>query len=434
MSGIAPALSEIGTGLCIVFILLVPFAFAGLALINTGLGRSRSAAHAMLSSLCVIAVAASVYVIFGFAFQGYIGRPAHILTIAGKSWSWIAADRFFLRGLQLDGSAASLVAWLQMFSVALVALIPLGSGADRWRLSASCVTTALMAGWIYPLFAHWTWGGGWLAQLGTNYGLGNGFLDAGGTGSIQVMGGLHALSISWILGPRRGKYTLDGMPAAIPGHNSVLVLFGCVLALLGWVGLNSAGAMLFAGTMPGRVVLIAINTTLSAGAATLACLIITRIRFGKPDASLCANGWISGLVASSASCAFINPASAIMVGAVAGALATISVQLFEQIAVDDPTGAISVHGIAGIWGLLAVALFVAFGAHGGSGQLTAQLIGLATLLGFVLPLTYGLNALVNRFLPYRVASEGERQGMDLYELGAGAYPEFVTYREEFTQH
>ncbi|HYN16322.1 MAG TPA: hypothetical protein VES66_11110 [Terriglobales bacterium] len=160
-----PALSETGAALCILFILLVPLAGAGLALINTGLGRSRSAAHSMLASLCVVAVAALVYFACGFAWQGYIGRPAHVLTLGGKGWNWIAAEPLFFRGLRLDGSPDSLAAWLQMFSVGLAALIPLGSGADRWRLPAICASTALLAGFTYPLFAHWVWGGGWLAQL-----------------------------------------------------------------------------------------------------------------------------------------------------------------------------------------------------------------------------------------------------------------------------
>src|SRR5438874_6850750 len=222
---------------CCVFLTLpVPLASAGLALIHTGLGRSRSAARSIMAALCVIAVAAIVYFICGFAWQGFIGRPAHIMMVGSKPWSWIAAEPFFFRGLQLDGSAASLAAWLQMLCVGLAALIPLGSGADRWRLGAICISTALLAGFIYPLFAHWVWGGGWLAQLGINYGLGHGFVDAGGASAIQALGGLAALAVAWILGPRRGKYSAEGMPAAIPGHNAVVILFGCLVALVGWLG------------------------------------------------------------------------------------------------------------------------------------------------------------------------------------------------------
>ena len=431
---------------CLFFIFLVPLAAAGISLINAGLGRSRNAGHMMMAVICTLSIAAIVYFSCGFAWQGFIGIPGHSLIFSGKSWNWIAAQPFFFRGLAFDGSPASLAALLQIFCVGLAALIPLGSGADRWRLRASCASAATLAGWTYPIFAHWVWGGGWLAQLGVNYGLGHGFIDAGGASSIHVVGGLSALAVTWILGPRRGKYSPDGMAPAIPGHNGVLVLFGCLLALLGWFGLNSAGAILFTGGAPAQSVLIAINTLLQAAAACLTAAVITAIRFGKPDASLSANGWIGGLVASSATCAFVVPAEAIVIGSIAGALVTFSVEWFElRLEVDDPGGAVSVHAIGGIWGLLAVGLFARFHSpvlnvggsplpvSGGaaSGQWLAQLVGVATLLGFVLPLTYGLNWALNRISPFRVAIEGERQGMDLYELGAGAYPEFVTHTEDF---
>jgi ammonium transporter, Amt family len=427
----APNISEIGAALCVVFILLVPFAGAGLALIHTGLGRSRSAAHAMLASLSIMAVAALVYFVCGASWAGFLGRPAHLYSLGGKPWNWLGSAPFFLRGMALDGSPASLAVWLQMLSVGVAALIPLGAGADRWRLGAICASTALLAGWTYPLFVHWAWGGGWLAQLGVNCKLGHGFVDAGGAGTIQVVGGLTALAIAWILGPRRGKYSTSGMPSAIPGHNMVLVMLGCLFALVGWLGLNSAGAILFAGSAPGGVVLIGMNTTLAATSSALTAVIVTRIRFGKPDASLTANGWIGGLAASSAACSLIKPAEAVLIGIVAGALVTFSVEWFEfGLRVDDPGGAVSVHALGGIWGLLALGMFARFPDQA-SDQWLAQFVGIATLIGFILPMTYGLNWLLNRFYPQRVALEGERQGMDLHELGADAYPEFVTHTEEY---
>ena len=432
----ASALSPEAAALCVVMILLVPFAGAGLALINTGLGRSRSAAHSMLASLCAVAVAALAYFICGFAWQGFAGRPAHVATIAGAGWNWIAAEPFFLRGLSLDASGPSLAAWLGIFSAGLAALIPLASGADRWRLGAICCSTAILAGWTYPLFAHWVWGGGWLAQLGVNFGLGHGFIDAGGAGAIQALGGLTALSMAWILGPRRGKYAPEGLPSAIPGHNAVLVLFGCALTLAGWTGLNAAGAILFTAAAPGQVVRIAINTILSASGAALAAAAITRIRFRKPDASLCANGWVAGLVASSAACPFLEPSAAALIGAIAGGLIVLAIEWFElRLTVDDPGGAISVHGVGGLWGVLAAGWFARFPnpAADDYSQWLAQLVGALTLVGFVLPLTYGLNWLLDRIYRQRVAIEGERQGMDLFELGAGAYPEFFTHGEDFTQ-
>ena len=428
--------------LCAALILLIPLAAAGLALTHAGMGRSRSAAQAMLGSMCAIGVATLAYFVCGWSWQGLAGGPSHVFTVGGKTWNWIGAEPFFFGGLPRDGSRGALTAWLQVFSVGIAALIPLGTGNGRWRLGASCASTALLAGWTYPLFAHWVWGGGWLAQLGVNQGWGCGPLDAGGAGAIQSVGGLTALSIACILGPRHGKYTADGMPAAIPGHNAILALFACFLTWLGWIGLNGCGSLLWLGGSAAGVALVAINTTLSAAAAALSAAGITRIRFGRPDASLCANGWTGGLVASSAACAFVSPASAVITGAVAGVLVTFSVEWLDaRLRVDDPAGSISVHAVCGLWGLLALGFFariphglVLNGTEAGNpNQWLAQLAGVLTLVGFVLPMTYSLNRLLNRFYPQRVSAEGEAHGLDLYELGAGAYPEFVIHREDVRQ-
>lgn len=438
-----PELSDLSTALCAVLILMVPLALAGLSLINTGLGRARSAAHLIMSSLCVVSVAALIYFLCGFAWQGFAGGPHHSFAIAGKEWNWLGAGPFFLRRLSSSQGSVSLAAMLGMLSAGLAAMIPLGSGADRWRLGAACASTAVFASITFPIFAHWVWGGGWLAQLGVNYGLGKGFLDVGGSGTVQALGGLTALSIAWILGPRRGKYTRDGVPTAIPGHNSVFIILGCLFALVGWIGLNGAGAILFTEADSRRIISVAINTMLAAATAGLTGAMITKMRFGRPDASLTANSWIGGLAASSAGCAFIEPGEAVAIGIVAGALVIFSVELFElRLSLDDPGGSISAHAGGGIWGLLAAGFLARFPVHSpgtegtlspAPGQLWAQLVGIATLVGFVFPLTYGLNWLLDRYYPQRVAPEGERQGMDLYELGAGAYPEFLTHGEDFTQ-
>lgn len=409
--------------MALIFTFLTPLAVAGLALINAGLGRSRSAAHTMLASLSVMGVAALAYMVCGFAFQSFAGGPSRVFLVGGRQWSWLGAGPFFLRAMLWDSSSVILL--FGMLGAAVSALIPLGAASDRWRLSASLLSTAFFAGFTYPLFAHWAWGGGWLQNLGANCGLSRGFLDIGGAGVIHASGGLTALSIAWIVGARRGKY-LDGLPAAIPGHNAVIVLFGCLLALPGWLGLNGAGLLLFNGAnTEGAIAKVAVNTLLTAGCACLAAAAVTRARYGRPDASLCANGWVGGLVASSAVAALVNPMAAALIGAIAGALVALSVEILDlRLALDDPGGAISVHGVAGIWGLLAAGLF-------GSGDWLAQTAGVATLLGFVFPLTYGFNWLLNRFYPQRVSPDGERHGMDLHELGAGAYPEFVTHHEDF---
>jgi ammonium transporter, Amt family len=424
MNPAAPVLSEAATVLVLACLLLIPLAIAGIALINTGLGRSRSASHTMLAALCAVSVAAAAYFVCGFAIQGFAGGPAHTITAAGKQWNWIADQPLFLRGLPLDGSYPGLVLWLQLLSVALAALIPLGAGLDRWRLGAASASTALLAGLVYPLFAHWVWSGGWLAQIG--------FVDAAGGAPVQAVGGLTALAIAWILGPRRGKYSSEGgLPAAIPGHNAVLVLFACFLAWAGWLGLNGAGAMLFGGAPVGALVRVGLNTTLSAAMAGLAAAAITRARFGRPDASLCANGWVGGLAASSAGCLYVTPAVAALAGLVAGALVVFTVEWLDIYGeIDDPTGSVSVHAVGGIWGVLALGFFARSGAPV---QTLSQIAGVATLLGFVLPIAYGLNWLLDRLSPQRVAPEGERQGLDLHELGAGAYPEFVIHREDFLQ-
>ena len=425
-------------------ILLIPFAMAGVVLINVGMVRSRNAAHVLMSSLCVIGVAAAVYFVCGFSWQGVAGAPGFAVGLGGKQWDWIADLPLFWRGLDWNGSPAALAAFMQVLSVSLAALIPLSGAAERWRLGAMCASTAVLAGFIYPVFAHWVWGGGWLAALGASYGLGQGFVDAGGSASIQALGGLTALAMIWLLGPRRGKYTSDGVPMAIPGHNAVFVLFGCLLAWIGWIGLNGAGAILFSGVDPRRLPLIAVNTTIGAGASALATAAVTQIRFGKPDASLSANGWVAGLAAGSGACAFVPPAAAMLIGLVAGIVVPLAIENLElRLGIDDPGGAVSVHGIGGLWGVLAVGIFGRFPAPvvntaaiapvGGSGQWQAQLIGVVTLLGCIVPFTYAANWILNRFLPQRIAAEGERQGLDLYELGAGAYPEFMTHADDFLQ-
>lgn len=395
-------MNETASAVCAVCILLAPLAAAGIALVNAGLGRARNAAHMITASLCAFALAGVAYFAIGFGIQ---------------------AGPFFFRGINFEAlGPVPLSAWLQLACVGLASLIPLGGGGGRWRLGSICTWTAIFAGILYPIFARWVWGGGWLAQWG--------FVDVGGSGVIHCSAGSVALVVTWMMGPRTGKFSSDGMPLAIPGHNVLVVLFGCALAMIGWIGLNEAGAMLYADTGLASVPLIGINTLMCAGCSLLAAAGVTRLRFGKPDASLTANGWVAGLVASSASCAFVRPAEAVIIGLVAGGLTVYSIELLElRLGVDDPGGVISVHLVGGLWGLLAMGLLGRTGRD--AGQFVQQLIGIATLMGFVFPVVYVLNWALNRLSPYRVAAEGEWQGLDLYELGAGAYPEFVSHGEEF---
>lgn len=414
--------------LTVVCILLIPLATAGLALIHQGLGRSRSAAHAMLATLCAVSITAIVFVLVGSAWAGSSGGQAHHLHVAGRRWDWLGAEPFWASGLLKTPNAAVAMA-LQVFAVGLASLIPISAGTDRWRLGGICASSAALGAVGYPLFAHWVWGGGWLAQLPTLVGL-PAFVDGGGAASVQAVGGLAALSVAWILGPRRGKYA-DGMATAIPGHNIVLVLFGCLLALVGWIGLEGAASSVFYAAAPERLVAIAIDAMLSAASGFLAALAITQLRYRKPDASLSANGWIAGLAAGSAACGLMSPLATVFVGLVAGGLMTFAVEMLElKLLVDDPGGAISVHLGAGVWGVLALGLF-APSSGPRAAAILSQLIGIATLLGLMFSLIHGVNLLLNRVIPFRVDRDGDWQGMDIRELGAGAYPEFVIHADEF---
>ena len=425
-STIAPALPDAAYALCLVLLALAPLAIAGVALINTGLGRSRSAAQALLGNLAILAVTAIVFALAGATFSGVLGGAGHSFQLTGKPWNWLGAGPLFLGGLSAAPLQSQLALLFEFLAVALAALIPWGSGADRWRLTAGCAAAAVTAAIVFPLLAHWVWDGGWLAQLGINFSLGSGFLDPGGAATVHVLGGLSALAVIWITGPRKGKFPKEGFSTALPGHNAVYVLFGCFVALVGWLAWNVAGAILWLHAPFAALPATALGTLLSASGALAATFTVTRFRFGKTDASLCANGWLTGLVTSSACAALITPIQALAVGVVAGIATPLLVELFElAVSIDDPSGAISVHAAGGLLGLIAAGIF-----SGQPGQFLAQLIGIATLLGVVLPLVYLLFWLLNRFIPFRVDPDGERIGMDLHELGGGAYPEFVIHRDE----
>lgn len=413
---------------CMICILLVPFALSGLALVHQGLGRSRSAAHAMLATLCSFSVAAIAFVLIGAGFAGYAGGPMHSVYLAGVRWNWAGAWSAYA-GLPRAGALfPEIVLALQILTASLASLIPVSAGNDRWRLRGICVSTVFLAAIVYPLFSHWVWGGGWLTQMASSFQLPN-FMDAGGAGVVQVVGGLSALSIAWIIGPRQGKYH-EGVAAAIPGHNIVLVLFGCLLALVGWAALDVAGSLLFYSAAPERAVMAVVNAILCASAGCIAAVCTTRMRYRKADASLSANGWVAGLVAGSAACGMTFAPAAILTGLVAGGLVTFIVEFELKLLVDDPGGALAVHAVAGVWGLLACGFFADTTASRGELILT-QLIGIATLLGVILPLVHVGNVLLNKVVPYRVDADGDWQGMDIRELGAGAYPEFVMHADEF---
>lgn len=426
MTAPAPLFPDASFALGLELLLLAPLAIAGLALINTGLGRSRSAAQSILGSMAMVSVAVLVFALFGATFADGFTGPGHSFSLAGKAWNWAGTGPVALGGFAAEAGRAQLAVLFQFLAVALAVLIPWGSGADRWRMPAGLAAAAVLAGLVFPLVAHWSWTAGWLATLGANFGLGAGFLDGGGAGAVHVAGGLSALVVVWIAGPRRGKFPREGLSTAMPGHNAIYVLFGCGVALVGWLAFNAAGALLWLNAAPTALPVVALNTWLSASAALAATFTMTRVRFGKPDASMCANGWLAGLVTSSACAGVVTPMQALFTGLIAGLATPLLVEFLElAIALDDPSGAISVHAAGGLWGLFAAGVFAPR-----PGQLAAQLVGIAALLGVVLPVVYLLFWLVNRAIPFRADADGERIGMDLHELGGGAYPEFVVHRDD----
>jgi len=257
------------------------------------------------------------------------------------------------------------------------------------------------------------------------------------------VGGLTALAVAMIIGPRIGKYNRNGTPNAMPGHDIVIVLTGCFILAFGWFGFNPGSTLAASGNGALRIGSIAVNTMLAGCTGSFGALLYMWMRYGKPDASMSGNGLLAGLVAITAPSGFVNTVSSAIIGLVAGVLVCLSVEFVERVLkVDDPVGAISVHGTNGLWGVISVGLF-ADGAsnyggswngvsgpvrglfYGDATQLIAQLIGVGTLIGFVFGLSYAANFVIDLVVGQRVSAEDELAGLDIPEMGALCYPEFV---------
>jgi len=290
---------------------------------------------------------------------------------------------------------------------------------------------------IYPVYANWTWGGGWLAMLGKNVGLGHGHVDFAGSSVVHMTGGVMAFFAAALLGPRRGKYNYDGSANAIPGHNIPMALAGTFILAFGWFGFN-AGSTLAGSDL--RIGVIATNTMLAGAAGGITAMVYMWIRYGKPDPSMLANGTLAGLVAITAPCAFVTAPSAVLIGGVAGVLVCAAVFFIERrLRIDDPVGAISVHGVNGLWGILSLGLLAdgtygdgwngVNGAvrglfYGDAGQFAAQLVGGVTNFVAVGAMTYVAYKVTAVLVGgHRVAPDIEELGLDLPEMGALAYPD-----------
>jgi Amt family ammonium transporter len=395
----------------------------------------------------VYGVAMMAYWAIGFAIQGGgvgvlggLGNwdAAHLFTVSlgGHDWGFFGTKGFFLSGVAYTAPVFAYFLF-QMVFMDTTATIPTGALAERWKFSSFVIFSLFIGGLIYPLYANWVWGGGWLSQLGSYAGLGHGHVDFAGSSVVHLTGGTIALFTAKYLGPRRGKYNKDGTANAIPGHNIPMAMIGTFILCFGWFGFN-AGSTLAGSDL--RIGVIATNTMLAGAAGSMTAMIYMWTRYGKPDPSMLANGALAGLVAITAPCAFVTAPSAVLIGGVAGVLVVWAVFFFERTArIDDPVGAISVHGVNGLWGILALGLFAdgtyGDGWNGVSGKVTglfygdasqfvAQAIGGVTnivAVGALATLAWFLTGLLTK--GHRVSAEAEELGLDLPEMGSLGYPD-----------
>jgi Amt family ammonium transporter len=428
---------------------LVMFMQAGFALAETGFTRAKNAGHTMAMNMMVYGIGMLGYWICGFALQmGGVGGVASLggaqvlanevsINIGGNDFGLFGTTGFFLSGVSYDAVVFS-VFLFQMVFMDTTATIPTGTMAERWTFKSFVVYGFFISMFVYPLYANWVWGGGWLSTLGKYFALGHGTVDFAGSSVVHMTGGVAALAGGMILGPRLGKYREDGTPNALPGHHIPMAIAGCFILAFGWFGFNAGSSL--AGTDL-RIGVIATNTMLASAAGAFSAMMYMWSFYGKPDISMIANGLLAGLVAITAPCAFVNSVSAVIIGAIAGVLLCMSVFFVERtLKIDDPVGAISVHGVNGAFGLLSVGLFAdgSYGDalngvdgtvkglfYGDGGQLMAQLIGICTNFVFVFLVMYVFFKVLNVIVPLRVKPEHELEGLDQYEVAVTAYPEFV---------
>lgn len=426
---------------------LVFFMQAGFALVESGMTRAKNVVHTMAMNVTVYCLATFGFWAFGFALMfGNAGNVSQLgpaaaldqefsLVIGGKSFGLFGQRGFFLAGLSQETGVLALFLFQVMF-LDTAATIPTGALAERWRFLSFLIFTLFMSIVIYPIYGNWVWGNGWLAQLGSNFGLGHGHVDFAGSSVVHMVGGIAALVGAWVLGPRIGKFRPDGTASPILAHNVPMYMLGTLILAFGWFGFNTGSIPFASDPIVARV---AVNTVLASTAGSLAALAYMWLRFGKPDPSFLCNGILAGLVAITASCAYVEPWAAALIGATAGLLVIWSCLFIERVlGIDDPVGAISVHGVNGAWGAIALGLFadgsyaprenfngvagnVTGLLYGSGGQLLAQLIGVLATVLWVAPTTYAILLIIARYIGNRVTAATEVQGLDIGELGALGY-------------
>ena len=440
---------------------LVIFMQLGFAMVETGFCRAKAAAHVASTNLAIFGLGVVGYFLVGFQFMfggysypGYFGFDKALGGPLIGSGSWVFLWKAPLALTHIPAKEFAPVMAFFFYMVAFMdttATIPTGGMAERWKFK-SFMLWGLFAGAIYyPLFGAWTWGGGWLSQLGNSLNLGHGYVDFAGSGVVHTMGAAASLAGILVLGPRIGKYDKNGKARAIPGHNIPMAIFGAVVLLFGWFGFNAAST--FAATDV-RFAAVAVNTAVASAFGLVAALVWVIQRTGKPDPGMIANGLLAGLVAVTAPCAFIDPWAAAVIGLIAGVIVVEGVFFVEKRRLDDPVGSIAVHGMCGIFGVLAVGIF-ANGKYGagwnltdtaltkdkgvtgilggdfslGLHQLGAQAIGVVTICTVMFGLAFGFFKLQNKFTKGGIRSsvEDEITGIDYPEMGVEAYPKDASF-------
>ncbi|MCB0882185.1 MAG: ammonium transporter [Thermoleophilia bacterium] len=407
---------------------LVLFMQAGFALLETGLSRSKNAGAVMGKILINMSVAMLMFWISGFALgfgtgNDFLGQHGFFFNATGFPE---AVDTVF----SASTASVSSLFFFQMAFCAVSLAIVFGSMLDRTKFPAYIAFAVVFCGLIYPIVAHWTWGGGWLFK--------DGFLDYAGSSIVHLQGALGALAGALVIGPRLGKYR-NGKPIPIPGHSIPLAIAGVLILWFGWMGFNGASSLLANGVDFADVLL---STNLAAGAGVLGATLGSLMMFKTIDVSQMGNGAIGGLVAITASCAFIDYWAAVVVGLIAGLLIPIIVVLVERRGIDDPLGALAAHGVSGIWGTLAIGLFgtsarmdpvlvnaVGLDSRsgllvgGGFGQLWVQFYGIVATMAFTGIACAVLFLAIKYTIGLRVSEEHEANGLDISEHGMFGYPE-----------
>jgi Amt family ammonium transporter len=425
---------------------MVMFMQAGFALVETGLTRSKNVAHTMAMNFLVYAIGIIGFWAIGFGLQmGGVGALTTFggdaslsqefsINIGGKLWGLFGTTGFFLP-VSIFTPAVAATFLFQMVFMDTTATIPTGALAERWKFGPFIAFSLVIATLIYPIYANWVWGGGWLSALGRNYGLGHGHVDFAGSSVVHMTGGVAALVTCKLLGPRIGKFSPDGSPNPIPGHNIPMAVLGTFILCFGWFGFNSGSTL---AASDNRFAIVAVNTMLASASGALAATFYGKLKFGKPDPTWMCNGMLAGLVAITAPCAFVSPGIALFIGAVSGFL-VIAAALFVEntLKIDDPVGAIAVHGFNGTWGILALGLFSngTYGDglngvpgavkglfYGDSGQFFASLVGIGANFVFVGALAAVSFIVIGRMMGgHRVSREVELAGLDVPEMGVDGY-------------